>query len=223
LSLCRARSLSPVKSGRMSDDRRASSLSPVGLHLAKPPRMGAWRGPIPRRRVTPAPVLGDFLACAKRSASGASVNSRPSELHHKSSSSAGQGSPALAAAAPSSSDRATVLRDRGRCWAASIDGPMFRWAGLGRVIQAAKHGRVLTLPRSEASIANLAVINAPAVAVTPSSSPFPTPPSSSTSSSPFAGHRSFAAVVANHRQRPLMVGAPPRPPSSSSTPAGAAL
>jgi hypothetical protein len=71
--LCRARSLSPVKTGRRSDDRRASSSSPVGLHLAKPPHMGAWRGPLPRRRVTPTPVLRDFIACAKTSTSGASV------------------------------------------------------------------------------------------------------------------------------------------------------
>jgi hypothetical protein len=63
--LCRARSLSPVTTGRGCEDRRASSSSPVGLHLAKPPRMGAWRGPLPRRRITPAPVLGDFMACAK--------------------------------------------------------------------------------------------------------------------------------------------------------------
>jgi hypothetical protein len=39
--VCRARSLSPVTAGRRSGDRRASSSSPVGLHLAKPPRMGA--------------------------------------------------------------------------------------------------------------------------------------------------------------------------------------
>jgi hypothetical protein len=150
-----------VKSGRLNDGRRASSSSPVGLLLAKPPRMGAWRGPIPRRRVTPVPVFGDFLACAKVNASGASEISRPVELHHMSSSSAGQESPAMiAVAAPCSSDRATVLRDRGRCWAAYSDGPMVRWAGLGHAIQAAKRGRVLTLPRSDASIANLAVINA---------------------------------------------------------------
>jgi hypothetical protein len=67
-------------------------------------------------------------------------------------SSAGQESPAMiAAAAPCSSDRATVLRDTRRCWAAYSDGPMVRWAGLGRAIQAAKRGRVLTLPRSDAS------------------------------------------------------------------------
>jgi hypothetical protein len=29
--------------------------------LTRGPKVGSWRGPLPRRRVTPPPILGDFL------------------------------------------------------------------------------------------------------------------------------------------------------------------
>jgi hypothetical protein len=38
--------------------------SPLGIQMARPPRMGPWRGPLPRRRITPLPILGQFIAPA---------------------------------------------------------------------------------------------------------------------------------------------------------------
>jgi hypothetical protein len=37
---------------------RGACSSPTGVRLARGPRMGSWRGPLPRRRITPLPVLG---------------------------------------------------------------------------------------------------------------------------------------------------------------------
>jgi hypothetical protein len=133
--LCRARSLSPVTTGRGCEDRRASSSSPVGLHLAKPPRMGAWRGPLPRRRITPAPVLGDFMACAKTLPSRAAAVLGVSEQRCETSPSSEdstlrQGTAAIVAAVPSSSDRLDGRRVGGRCWVASSGGPGNSWAGV---------------------------------------------------------------------------------------------
>jgi hypothetical protein len=225
--LCRARSLSPVATGKGCEDRRASSSSPVGLHMAKPPRMGAWRGPLPRRRITPAPVLGDFMACAKTSPSRASAVPSVSEQQCKASPSLDdrahrQGSAAIVAAVSCSSDRSDGRRDGERCWAASSGGPRNRWAGLGLAIQAAKRCRVLTLPRFDSAvIANSAAANAPVI-VGPSPSSPPTSSSSVSTCSPLAGQRSFAVVVADHRHVLPMAGAPPRPSLSSSAPAGAA-
>jgi hypothetical protein len=127
----------------------------------------------------------------------------------------------IAAAAPRFSDQAGVNFEIGRCWAASTDGSKVRWAGLGRAILAAKHGRVLPLPRFDvASINQLTDIAAPTAAfVTPSSSPSSAPSSSTLSISHPVGHRSLAAVVADHRQHQPMAGAPPRPSSSSTAPA----
>nr|XP_040251446.1 protein transport protein SEC31-like [Aegilops tauschii subsp. strangulata] len=41
--------------------RSVTSPSPTGLRLARPRRMGSWRGPLPPRRMTPAPVFSQFL------------------------------------------------------------------------------------------------------------------------------------------------------------------
>jgi hypothetical protein len=158
--LCRARSLSPVKTGRVRD-LRASSSVPVGMHLAKPPRMGAWRGPLPRRRVTPLPVLGDFMTNAKVSPADVSCSFRGSGQRGTSEASTvvlPMGRPVLAAVAPPCSDQAGVIFEGRRCWAATTaDGSICRWGGLGRAILAAKHCRVLPLPRLDvAAIAHLA-------------------------------------------------------------------
>jgi hypothetical protein len=40
---------------------RGACSSPTGVHLARGPRMGSWRGPLPRWRSTPLPVLGQFI------------------------------------------------------------------------------------------------------------------------------------------------------------------
>jgi hypothetical protein len=52
LSTCSAPAGSP---------QRGTCSSPSGVRLARGPRVGSWRGPLPRRRVSPLPVLGDFL------------------------------------------------------------------------------------------------------------------------------------------------------------------
>jgi hypothetical protein len=223
--MCRARSLSPVKTGRVCD-LRASSSSPVGLHLAKPPRMGAWRGPLPQRRVTPLPVLGDFMTNAKVSPAGVSCSFRGSGQRGTSEASSEDlpmGRPVFAAAAPTLSDQAGINFEGRRCWAACADGSKSRWAGLGRAILAAKHRRVLPLPRLDvAAIAHLTDAASPSAnVVAPSSSTSSTPASSTLFTAPPAGHLSFAAVVADRRQQLPMAGAPPRPPSSSNAPVGA--
>jgi hypothetical protein len=47
-----------VNSPPLVSPRRGSCSSPRGVRLARGPRMGPWRGPLPRRRVSPPPVLG---------------------------------------------------------------------------------------------------------------------------------------------------------------------
>jgi hypothetical protein len=54
---------------------RGACSSPSGVRLAWVPRMGAWRGPLPRRRCTPLPVLGQFLDMAAGSSSCSQVAS----------------------------------------------------------------------------------------------------------------------------------------------------
>jgi hypothetical protein len=63
---------------------RGVASSPLGICMARPPRMGPWRGPLPRRRITPLPVLGHFIDKAA-SGSGATTSapanvSRPHQL-----------------------------------------------------------------------------------------------------------------------------------------------
>jgi hypothetical protein len=38
-----------------------NACSPLAIRMARPPRMGPWRGPLPRRRITPLPILGSSL------------------------------------------------------------------------------------------------------------------------------------------------------------------
>jgi hypothetical protein len=45
----------------MVSPRSGSCSSPTGVRLARGPRMGPWRGPLPRRRVSPPLVLGTFI------------------------------------------------------------------------------------------------------------------------------------------------------------------
>jgi hypothetical protein len=50
---------------------RGAFSSPSGIHLSRGPRMGPWRGPLPRRRIMPPPMLGQFLDMATPSSSSA--------------------------------------------------------------------------------------------------------------------------------------------------------
>jgi hypothetical protein len=52
---------SPVNSPPVRSPRRGACSSPTGVHLSRGPKMGSWRGPLPRRRITPLPILGQFL------------------------------------------------------------------------------------------------------------------------------------------------------------------
>jgi hypothetical protein len=69
---------SPSRSPPAVSPRRGACSSPTGVRLTRCPRMGAWRSPLPRRRVTPPPVLGDFLDLASSSSSKASAPSSAS-------------------------------------------------------------------------------------------------------------------------------------------------
>jgi hypothetical protein len=51
---------------------RGATSSPSGLRLSRGPRVKPWRGPLPRRRMTPPPVLGQFLDQAAVAASAPS-------------------------------------------------------------------------------------------------------------------------------------------------------
>jgi hypothetical protein len=55
-----------------SSSRRGACLSPSGVRPAHGPRVGSWRGPLARRRVTPPPVLGDFLGRSPESSRSSS-------------------------------------------------------------------------------------------------------------------------------------------------------
>jgi hypothetical protein len=45
------------------------------VRLAHDPKAGSWRGPLPRRRVTPPPILGDFLGKATTSSDKSATSS----------------------------------------------------------------------------------------------------------------------------------------------------
>jgi hypothetical protein len=55
----------PASSPPKGSPSRGACSSPSGVRLACGPMMGSWRGPLPRRRITPLPVLGQFIDKAK--------------------------------------------------------------------------------------------------------------------------------------------------------------
>jgi hypothetical protein len=67
---------SPACSPPARSPRRGACSSPSGVRLARGPKVGPWRGPLPRRWVTPPPILGDFLDKAM-TPSGRSAASSP--------------------------------------------------------------------------------------------------------------------------------------------------
>jgi hypothetical protein len=52
--------------------------SPTGVRLARGPKVGTWWGPLPRRRISPPPILGQFLDKAARSSSSRSCSATAS-------------------------------------------------------------------------------------------------------------------------------------------------
>jgi hypothetical protein len=66
-------STEPLEDGRRSPSagssppngsgRRSAFSSPSGIRLARNPKIGPWHGPLPRRRITPLPILGQFFPC----------------------------------------------------------------------------------------------------------------------------------------------------------------
>ncbi|KAM0883026.1 hypothetical protein ACQ4PT_031903 [Festuca glaucescens] len=216
----------------------SSTASPTGLCLARPPRVGSWRGPLPRRRVSPLPILGLFIdeALVARSASASSESSSPSI-------SSSATDPGTAATVGSAEEGVIAAASPARALPHAAPGPgsfnvevdpvvPVRWAHLRR--------RRRRLPRKPYGGAHMQLTSSssPSSRTTPSSSP-PTSsvPRSSlpASSSPPAatpgvlllsqqpsppsswspGQRSYLAVA----RVPPMVD--PRPPASASQGAAA--
>lgn len=63
-------------SGKERGGTKKAKPSPPTFPMPNRPRAGTWRGPIPPRRITPPPVLGQFLERAKRSPSTAGSSAR---------------------------------------------------------------------------------------------------------------------------------------------------
>ncbi|KAE8771686.1 hypothetical protein D1007_56408 [Hordeum vulgare] len=60
-------------------DHKGAS-SPSRIRLGRPPKMGSWRGPLPPRRVTPPPILGQFIDVARQCPSSASRGGSPTRI-----------------------------------------------------------------------------------------------------------------------------------------------
>ncbi|XP_051179109.1 uncharacterized protein [Lolium perenne] len=54
--------------GRKVMTRTPSPISQAGVRIRRPPRAGSWRGPVPRGRYSPPPLLGSFLEAALQTA-----------------------------------------------------------------------------------------------------------------------------------------------------------
>ena len=60
-----SRDTPPIGSTTTTPPRRSTPSLASGLRVSHATRMGAWRGPLPPRRITPPPVLVQILAAAK--------------------------------------------------------------------------------------------------------------------------------------------------------------
>nr|XP_051211849.1 flocculation protein FLO11-like [Lolium perenne] len=234
----RARSASPPPGEKVKRSAmRAASSSPVGLRLSRMPRMKPWRGPLPRRRVTPAPIFGDFLAAVSARRPAAIAPLDPSSGSATSVVLGASPTPSRvvveATLAASSSVPAEVpavrpliaagleprFKPADAALEASSSGPQGRWAWFGRAVMAVqKAPRCVPHDNSIRSRAIdqfsyrsrdifAAAARPQAATVEPSSSPASTPSQS-------AGlRRSFAQVVVGVSSSVEMAGAA-RPPAS---------
>jgi hypothetical protein len=188
-----------------------------------PPRMKPWRGPLPRRRITPAPVMGDFIELATSqqpmaAPAGEVVLSTPQDGDPRMRRSCSmEGSTAL------SLQLASSTADGGRGNHATrysvVAGPGRPWAKLGQAIMAFQ--RCFNTSTSGSCSRSIDVTRAspPTATSTPfsHSTDIVAPPTSFPSTSV-----SFAAVVRGlSPPSPAPVaGVPPRPPPASAAPMG---
>ena len=209
--------------------RGGPASSPSGLRLSRsPPRMGPWRGPIPPRRISPPPVLGDFLnkdfvgPPAMSAPEVASLEApRPAAVVAAVS---GGDVPVIAAvrAGDVGAQFPGVTLDGAHAHAANRD-RLGSWEHLRRRFKAYWSRSV---PASS-SLARFSIAPPPLRYAAPAStSPSPALGSCSSSSPALRWPRSFAAVVAappanrmaGMPQRPSMGGGggggPPRPPAT---------
>lgn len=203
----RARTASSASSAAVEIGRNPSS-SPSGLRLARAPRMGSWRGPLPPRRITPPPVLGQFMDKAK-------------VIHSQ------VGSPAPASLPGSEADRdatseatSTELQIRN----ASDVGPRLHagWAtGHTSWAYLKQRMRALWYPTQPPSVVRTDAAQPPAIASSPSTAfieprlPLQTPPPQTAPLLHAGAGRSYATVAAA-LQRP-MAGVPPPTRATSAT------
>jgi hypothetical protein len=234
-----------VNSPPLASPRRGSCSSPTGVRLTRGPRMGPWRGPLPRRRVSPPPVIGTFidrafaastasssLAAAARPGSSSSVVFQELEVQ--------TGAIIAVQTAVDPADRVgDVISvdhvDRGAAC------PLVHRYGLGHWVQRFRSLWAPSQARSSTAVASATPITSITPSLPPSSIPSApsssSPPflsslpprSSSTSSSPRPSGspfpRSFASVLGSVAgmagQRPPLAGAPgtaPRPPAPAVPP-----
>jgi hypothetical protein len=181
--------------------RRSASSSPTGLSLSRPPRAGSWRGPAPRRRVTPPPVLGDFLHLGSLASSPETEPApRLQTVVQR-----------VVSADVTGGDRAHAAplhgTDRSRCFGWQHLVRRFRslWGKLDDPRATAPSSIVPSTSPPSASSPPPSLHPPPSWPGPSSSSPAPPPLSvqPATSSSPFPFDRSFAAVVATGLPRPM--------------------
>jgi hypothetical protein len=225
---------SPACSPPVGSSRGRSSSSPSGVRLARGPKVGSWRGPLPRRRLTPPPILGDFLDKAEvisgRSVAGSPAVASPSSAVSASSSEAplaGNGAAVqdtVALIAVSAADHAReICVDRGHSWDSINRYGLGHLARRFQSLWALRRPRVLSSLGLVPGTATQSKTSSPAIAPPQGSSsstpasPSPghtlsTPPSPSSSPSPLSSSlssrpppRSFASVVMAG-QRPPQAG-----------------
>jgi hypothetical protein len=243
-SICRSvdalqpaeKSGSPACSPPARSPRRGACSSPSGVRLARGPKVGPWRGPLPRRRVTPPPILGDFLDKAM-TPSGRSAASSPGVASPTLSASSSslevpalidgavvEASDAMKAVSPANRAR-DDCDDRGHAKEAKNRYGLGHLACRFQSLWAQHKPRVHSSSRSSSP----AIVSPPSSLsqASDSTSPTPTPsipPSSSSSSSPSSSTpssspppRSFVSVLMAG-QRPLQAGVQ-GPAARSSVPA----
>ena len=213
----------PVASSRRR--RSGTASSPAGLRLSRsPPRMGPWRGPLPPRRISPPPILGDFLAKAGGVLQPIARPERPLPVMNPAApvvASTGDGDPVFPATCDAGVDVFQTLAVTPR--RAHRD-PIDRvrpgsWEHLHRRFKvfwsrSKPASSSIDLPPPPPS--RTSPLHRPAAPPSSSSTPSSTPsPSRSPASLPRPPRwtRSFAAVVAAHSAS-RMAGAPHRPSSA---------
>jgi hypothetical protein len=190
-SMCRsAPSSSSVVARRVARRGGSSSLaSPMGLCLARPPRVGSWRGPLPRLRVSPLLILGFFLdealAAHASTSSGAASSSTSTETAPEPAAATAAGIAEEGVIVAGSSARTFLHADHGPVWGiGDVDVPV-GWAHLRRRRRRGHrkpYGRVY-LPVTSSSSPASRTSPSPSSRTAPASSSSPRMPSSPSAAS----------------------------------------